>query len=147
MNAIGKRASHGRAGVKSAQDNYGLDGRAGQLCRDVVRDPRQADDLDLKHLSRGKRTLEVRTGHVLQTQYERTAGDRAFDRVGVHGELISDRCPDQIRAIRIEPLLHEEIDLPQINDSEVDRQFLGIPDPAGNCGQAFHLYTICTPSI
>ena len=115
--------------MKGAQNNDGLDGRAGQLGRDIRRNPRQADHLDLQHLPRSQRTLEVGTTEVLQAQHKGAAGDGPLDLVGVNGQLIADRGSDQVGAVRIEPLLHQEIDLPEIDDTEIDRQFLGFADP------------------
>ena len=59
MNTVGKCTAHCRTGVEGTQNNNGLDGGAGQLRGDIVRDPRQANHLDLQHLSRSQRLFEV----------------------------------------------------------------------------------------
>jgi hypothetical protein len=41
-------------------------------------------------------------------------------------ELVSDGRPDEIGPVRIEPLLHHQIDLTEVDIAEVDRDFLGV---------------------
>jgi hypothetical protein len=84
MNAIGECLAHCRAGVKSAQNNNGFDGGAGQFRGYVVGDARQADDLNLQHLSSGERALELGATDVLQTQRKGASGNRPLERVRVY---------------------------------------------------------------
>ena len=44
-------------------------------------------------------------------------------------ELIPDRRPDEIRPVRIEPLLHHEIDVTEVDIAKVDRDLLGVGGP------------------
>ena len=46
-----------------------------------------------------------------------------LDDVGMPFELVADRRPDEIGAVRIKPLLHHEIDVAEIHEAEVDRDF------------------------
>jgi len=78
-NAIGKGVSHCGAGVKRAENLDGLDGGAGKLRRYVVGDPRQADDLDLQHVSGGQGTFKVCAAEMLQSQHKGAASDRSLD--------------------------------------------------------------------
>ena len=41
-------------------------------------------------------------------------------------ELVADRRPDEIRPVRIEPFLHHEIDVTEVDIAKVDRDLLGI---------------------
>jgi len=41
-------------------------------------------------------------------------------------ELISDCRANEVGPIGIEPFLHEQIDLPQVDQSEIDGDFLGV---------------------
>src|SRR4029077_10198434 len=41
-------------------------------------------------------------------------------------ELISDCRTNEVRPIGIEPFLHEQIDLPQVDQSEIDGDLLGV---------------------
>jgi hypothetical protein len=44
-------------------------------------------------------------------------------------ELVADGRPDEIRAVRIEPFLHHQIDVTEVDIAKVDRDLLGIRDP------------------
>jgi len=41
-------------------------------------------------------------------------------------ELIANRRANEIGAIRIKPFLHEQVDVPQIDGPDVDRDFFGL---------------------
>ena len=41
-------------------------------------------------------------------------------------ELISDCRTNEVRPIGIEPFLHEQIDLPQVDQSDIDGDLLGV---------------------
>jgi hypothetical protein len=124
VNAIGKRLAHGGAGVESAKDDNGLNGGAGELRCYVIGDSRQADDLDIEHLASGLRTLQICATEVLETEQQRSTDNRPLDDVGVNGQLVADSGSYQVGSIGIEPLLYQQIDLPQIDHAEVDRELL-----------------------
>ena len=50
-NAVSQRRLHGRAGLKSAEDLHGGDGRAGEFGRDVAGNAREAKNLDVERYS------------------------------------------------------------------------------------------------
>jgi hypothetical protein len=56
--------------------------------------------------------------------------------------LIADSGSDQVGAVRIKALLHQEIDLTQVDYAQVDRQFLRFTDPGPGIQCVGHLYTI-----
>src|ERR1700758_3977866 len=41
-------------------------------------------------------------------------------------ELVADRGPDEIGAVGVEALVHDQIDLAEIDVAQIDRDFLGI---------------------
>ncbi len=51
--------------------------------------------------------------------------DGLLDGVRVRGDLVSDRRPDKIGAVGVEALLHQQIDMAEVDESDVDRDFLG----------------------
>src|SRR5581483_6409105 len=48
------------------------------------------------------------------------------DHVGMTFELVADRGPDEIGAVRVEPFLHHQVDLTEIDKTEIDRDLFGI---------------------
>ncbi len=77
--------------MKGTQHMDRLDRRARQSGRDIRRNPRQADNLNLQHLPGLPRLLQLSTTDVLQAQHERAAGDSLLDLLCVNAQLIADR--------------------------------------------------------
>ncbi len=73
-------------------------------------------------------TFQIRAAYVLQAEHKRSSGDGALDDFGMDAQLVADRGADQVGAVGVEALLHQEIDLTQVDDAQVDRQFLGFAD-------------------
>lgn len=148
MDPIGKCATHWQTGVKGAEHLDRFDRRARELGCYVVGNAGQTQHVDVQHLPCRERPFEVRAIDVLQAEHEAAAGNRALDRVGVHGELIPDRRPNQVGAIRIEAFLDEKVDLTEVDDAEIDREFLAFADPDTRVwGGIRHLLSIHIPSM
>lgn len=63
-------------------------------------------------------------------------------------ELVPDCRSDEIRSVRVEPLLHHQLDVTEVDVAKVERDFLGIrPFGAQFCYVSGHLKTIYFPSI
>ena len=62
---------------------------------------------------------------MLQTEDECLARDDLADRVGMGRDLIADRGPDEVGAIAVETLRDQQVDLTQVDETEVDRDLLG----------------------
>jgi hypothetical protein len=69
------------------------------------------------------------TPDLAQTELERVPVHRARHFGGMAAELVADRRPDEIRPVRVETLLHEEVDPPEIDIAEVDRDLLALGHP------------------
>src|SRR5262245_55610416 len=41
-------------------------------------------------------------------------------------ELIADCCSNEIGSVRVEPFLDHEVDVPKVDKTQIDRDFLGI---------------------
>jgi hypothetical protein len=69
-----------------------------------------------------------------------------LDGVVVAIELIADRCSDEVGAVGIKPLLHQEVDVTEIDIAEIDRDLLAIshfrPKLMYLAGHFYHPYTI-----
>ena len=91
-------------------------------------------------------------GVVPQTEIQAFAGRGLLDDVGVAFELIADRRSDEIGAVRIESVLHHQIDVAQVDIAKIDRDFFGFSglrsEFADISGHGhFHPYTICMDGI
>lgn len=99
---------------------------AGQLGRDVLIDGRQAENVDVQHLPGASRSFEVDAGIITKPQVQAFAGRRLLDDVCVPLELVADCGPNEIGAVRVEPFLHHEIDLAEVDITKVDCDLLRI---------------------
>src|SRR5450631_1146179 len=102
--------------------------------------------------------LQIGDPIMLQAHRQRATRDGLFDRVSVACELIAYCGSDQVRSVRIKPLLNQQINLPQVDDAKVDRHFLRVtatilefnyrhPNlPKDPQSSTYHLYTIYKPS-
>src|SRR5688500_16430190 len=86
---------------------------------------------------------------MLQPEHEGAASDRSPYLVGVGGELSADRGADEVGAVGIEALLHQQIDLPEVDHPKVDRQLFGRTDSGSYfcAGKFGHPCTIHLDSI
>lgn len=100
--------------------------RAGKLGRDVRGDGGEAQNIDVQHLARPPRRLEILAAVVSQAQVQALSRRGLLDHVGMAFELVADRGPDEIRAVRVEAFLHHQIDLTEIDKTKIDRDFFRV---------------------
>src|SRR5271166_4308160 len=124
--AIGERRLDGLAGVEGAEDGDGFDRRAREFRRDVVIDGRKPEDLDVEAAAPRLHRLQLFAADASEAEFEGVPHDRLLDRVRVGGELVADRRADEVGAIGIESFAHQEIDMSEVDEAEVDRDLLAI---------------------
>ncbi|MCY1551627.1 hypothetical protein D9M68_879700 [compost metagenome] len=97
----------------------------------------------------GHGAFQIGAAQVLQTQHEHAACHRLAQRVRVRGEQVAHGGADQVGAVGIKALLHQQVHLPQVHHTEVDGHLLGLADPGSGVGQFVlcHLGTILMDSI
>jgi hypothetical protein len=49
-----------------------------------------------------------------------------LDGIRVSGELVADRRPDEVGAIGVEALVHQQIDMAKVDESDIDGDFLSL---------------------
>src|SRR5260370_6462666 len=101
-------------------------GGAGQIGRDVLGDGRESENVDVQHLAGAPRHFEILAAVISQPEVQTLSGCRLLDDVCVAFELVADGRPDEIGPVRVEPFLHHEIDVTEVDIAEVDRDLLGI---------------------
>ena len=110
----------------------------------VGRDPRQPDHPHVQHLAGGPRRLEIGHPELAQPELEHLPLDGPRHLGGMGRELAADRRADEVGAVRVEALLDEQVDPPQIHVAEVDRDLLGVaaakhPDVVAHHPLAIHV--------
>ena len=104
-------------------DSIVFSARAGVTSSAMLAKP---ENLDLQPLAARTRGFQVLARVVMNSQHQAAPADRLAQRVCVRCNLIADRSPDQVGAVRIETLAHQQVDVPKINVTDVDRDFFGI---------------------
>jgi hypothetical protein len=112
--AIGKGGLDLGAGRQGAEDFQRLDCGARKSRRNVVGNSNEAQYAELQWVCAGNRMFELLFCDVPQSDHQRLAGDRLAYGFGVHRKLIANRGPNEIRAVGVEALDDQEIDLAQI---------------------------------
>jgi hypothetical protein len=82
--------------------------------------------MDLQHFSGSTRRFEIFAAVVPQTEVQTLADRGLLDHVGVTFELIANCGANEIGAVRVKTLLHHEVDLPEIDVAEIDRDLLAV---------------------
>src|SRR5438132_7568241 len=126
----------------------GGDGLRGELRRHIVVDRRQTKYLNVQLLSGRPHGFEVLAAVTLQTQDHGTSRHGLLQNVAVGAKLIADRRTNEVGAVRIEPFLHQQIDLSKIDVPEIDGDFfrLRFLAPRFDQSEFSHLPTIRMPS-
>ena len=115
-----------RARLKGTEN---LDGRNRCSCeigRNVGCDNRQSKNLDMKRFTGRTDRLKIQTAVMPQTKIELASRDGLLHRIGVTIELGSDRRTDEVGTIGVETLPDQKIDVPQIDEANVNRELFTI---------------------
>src|ERR671911_1160275 len=86
--------------------------------------------MDVEHLAGCTRRLEIVAAVVSQAEVKALVGHRPLHRVGMSLELVTDRGADKVGPVRIESLLHHQVDVAEVDIAEVDRDLLGVAGPS-----------------
>jgi hypothetical protein len=86
----------------------------------------KAQNIDLQHLAGAARRFEILAGVISQTEVQALPSRGLLDDVRVAFELVPNGRPDEIRPVRIEPFLHHEIDVTEVDIAKVDRDLLSV---------------------
>src|SRR2546430_1995531 len=83
--------------------------------------------MDVERLPGRPHRFEIIPRVVPQTEFQALSGRGLLDYLGVPFELVANCGTDEIRAVRVEPLLYHQIDTAQVDVAEIHRNLLGIP--------------------
>src|SRR3954469_11238842 len=147
-NAAGEGGLDGGRGVEGAQHDKRVDRGERELGRDVGCDGGEAEDMDPELLAGGQDGLEVGAAVVAQAQIEALPRHRAIDHGGVPFKLVADRGADEVGAVGVEPLPHQQVDVAEVHVAQVDRDLLAVAGLGAELVNVVcHLRTILLPSI
>jgi hypothetical protein len=125
-NSIGECLPHRGTRLKGTQDGDGLDRRFGKCGRDVGGDARKTDDFDSKALAGFYGSLQIGPAEVLKAEGQGAARNGLLEHVGVLGQLIAHGRSNEVRPVRVEAFLNQEIHLAEVDDTHVDGHLLGL---------------------
>ena len=86
----------------------------------------QAQDLDVKRLPRRSHRLQILPAVVAQAQIEPMPGEGLLDGLAMAIELVADGRADEVGAVGVEALPHQQVDMAEIDIAEIDRDLLAI---------------------
>jgi hypothetical protein len=80
----------------------------------------------VQHLTGSPRRFEILAAVVPQTEVQTFSGRGLFDYVCVTFELVTDCRSNEIGTVRVEPFLHHQIDVTEVDVTKIDRNFFGV---------------------
>ena len=83
-------------------------------------------NVDVQHLAGAPRRFEILAAVIPQPEVQALSDRGLLDDVCVTFELVADGRPDEIGPVRIEPFLHHQIDVTEVDIAKIDRDFLGV---------------------
>ena len=86
----------------------------------------QAEPADVDGFAGRPQRLEILSAVGLETERHVVAGDRTAHRVAVAEQQLPDRAADEVRPVRIEAFLDQQVDLAKVDEAEIDRQLLAV---------------------
>ncbi len=141
------------AGLALQSAQYGNRGNCGasKLGRNVVGDTDKAQNINVQHLTGLPDRFQILAAVVPQPKVQTFSGRGLFDDVHVTFELVADCGSNEIRAVRVEPFLHHQVDVTKIDITEIDRDFLGVrglwPQCVDIARHHHHPFNICRDGI
>jgi hypothetical protein len=107
--------------------------------------------MDFQHFSGSTRRFEIFAAVVTQTKVQSLTDCGLLDNVGVPFELIANCGSNEIGPVGVKALLHHEIDLTEVNVTEIDRDLLAVSGFWAKLmhirNHALHPGTICLDGI
>ena len=122
--SVGEGRFHRWTRMKRTQDFDRCDRRPGQFGGDVVCDAGKTKNTKFQHLSCCVRCLQLQSRDLAQPQVEGLARERFPGCFRVTLELIADRGANEVGAVGVELLRDQKINVPEVDKSQIDRDFL-----------------------
>ena len=111
--------------MKRTQHRDRFNGRQSERRRHVRGNGGEPEHLDVKLFTGGLDGLQIRARIVPETKLQRMPHDRFPDLLAMSRKLVADRRTDEVRAVGIKAFLHQQIDVAEIDVTEVDCDLFG----------------------
>ena len=85
----------------------------------------EPEHLDVKLFTGGFDGLQIRARIVPETELQRMPHDRFPDLLAMGRKLVADRRANEVRAVGIKAFLHQQIDVAEVDVTQVDRDLFG----------------------
>ena len=122
-NAVAQCRFHLARCLQRAEHVDAANGRSREAGRNVQINDRKPENLDVTHLAGRPYRFQLRTAVVAQAKIKLSARNRLLDRFGLPIKLIGNGRADEVGAVGVEPFLHKEVDLPEVDEAQIDRVF------------------------
>ncbi len=109
--------------MQSPEHADGSNCGAGKLGCDVLGDTGKPQDVDVQHLTGTPRGFEIVAAKIPQTKIQTFSGRGLLDDVRVTFELVADCGSNEIGTVRVEPFLHHQVDVTEIDIAKIDGDF------------------------
>ncbi|KAF1858297.1 hypothetical protein Lal_00014798 [Lupinus albus] len=126
VSAVREGLADGGAGDECAQDLDRGDGGAGQFGRHVVFDDGQPQHVHVEFFSGRDDLFELLARIPVLPDHVALAHDGLADRVRVDQELVADRRPHEIGAVRIKAFADQQVDLGKVDEAHVDSDLVAV---------------------
>ena len=80
----------------------------------------------MKRFTSGLNSFQVLASVTSESELKLAAGHGLLNGIVMAVKLVANGCPNKIGTVRVEPFLHEQIDMTKVNIAEVDRYLLTI---------------------
>jgi hypothetical protein len=119
MDPTGQGGFDRRTGLQNAEDENRIDGGARKFGGHIIGNACQSEHVDLKFLSSRAHCLKVFSRVALQPKRRGFTSHCLLDHFGMGRKLVADRRADEVGAIGIKALLHQEVDLAKIDHAQI----------------------------
>ena len=92
----------------------------------VLCDDSEFKHVDVERLSRCLQSFQVLSAVQTHTEIELVFSNRVLDGVALPIELVADRSSYEISAVGVETFLHHEVDMAEIDVTEIDRDLFAV---------------------
>src|SRR4051794_28513295 len=97
--------------MQCPQNGDRSNGGAGEIGRDIWRDSRQAENVDVQRFAYVPSRFEIRARVISQTEVQPLPSRGLLHHVRMPIELVANGGPDEIGPVRIEPVPYHQVDV------------------------------------
>lgn len=124
--SVGECGPNGRSCLKSTEYDDGRNRGSSEFGGYVGRNSGEPENANIDTASSGSHRFKLFSAVMLQAEIEVLATRRPLEDIGVSFELIANRGADEIGAVGKKALAHQQIDLTEVDEAKINRNFLRV---------------------